>query len=129
MGVLKHDGHGFRPDAPGTDSDWTRLAGAAVSAVYDRRCCQLVVEKAGISPEEILSLYSDVDVILLEGFKRSPYQKVELARKGVPRDPGIHRETVLAVVTDDPAAGDGLPVFSPEDYPALAAFLVERLGL
>lgn len=85
IGVLKHHGHGGKPDSvdSGKDTERYRKAGAAVTAVEGAGMLQLHAEVSeGWSLEELLRLYDSlpVDVILVEGFKREAHPKVVILR-------------------------------------------------
>ena len=74
VGVIKHDGHDFTPDVPGTDSFRMRQAGAD-----------------GVA-----------DLVLLEGFKDSGWPKIEVVRSAISDAPVSFQP--LAVVGDIPGA-------------------------
>ena len=78
----------------------------------------------------------DCDLILVEGFKNDSLPQVGIARKengkGLTADPG----RFLAVVTDDPGTAEkcskpdteqDIPVFRPDQYRELAAFLLKGM--
>ncbi|MBR1658989.1 MAG: molybdopterin-guanine dinucleotide biosynthesis protein B [Oscillospiraceae bacterium] len=93
--VIKHDGHRFEPDREGTDT-WRALrAGAVGAAVYDGEKFQ-AVKYAAVSETELAALYPEADVIFLEGFKYSPYPKIEVWRKENSPAPVCDPDTLLA---------------------------------
>lgn len=122
--VIKHDGHRFEPDRPGTDSYRYLSAGAVGTAVFDGEKYQLV-RKAPVDEAALIAQFPEADLILLEGFKYSDYPKLELLRAVVSEKPVCHPAARLAFVTDTQAPEPGFPVFSPDDTQALAAFLAE----
>lgn len=70
VAALKDAHHGFDMDKPGKDSWRYREAGASQVIVRsDRRWAMLVETPEQPSVEELLARFSDVDVILVEGFK------------------------------------------------------------
>ena len=73
--VIKHDGHDFEPDVPGTDSFRHRKAGACGTAVFSARRMMVAKEFPGITERELVQAFPEADVILLEGLKDSPYPK------------------------------------------------------
>jgi molybdopterin-guanine dinucleotide biosynthesis protein MobB len=127
VAVIKHDGHDFTPDMPGTDSFRLKAAGAFGAAVYSANRW-MATKDARATVEQMAELFPDADLILLEGGKSSPYPKVEVARNGPPllsaRDP-----TLLALCADGDfrARGKGIPVFSPDDCEGLAALIVKSV--
>lgn len=119
--VIKHDGHGFTPDTPGTDSYRFFAAGACGSAIYDGENFSLS-RRASVSERELAELFPDVDLILLEGFKDSEYPKLELVRSGVSALPVCNAETCIALVSDFDLKTE-LPLFSPDAVEDIANFI------
>ena len=72
---IKHDGHDFDPDVPGTDSYRHRIAGAYGTAVFSQK--RFMVTKTWEKPDmnALISAFPEADVLLLEGFKDSSYPK------------------------------------------------------
>ena len=71
---IKHDGHDFLPDVPGTDSFRFREAGALGCAVFSGSRFMLTKEQA-LTEEPLLSAFPEADIILIEGLKDSSYPK------------------------------------------------------
>lgn len=108
VGVIKHDAHRFDIDHPGKDSYRLSAAGADSMLISSPEKLALVKRHASEpSLEELVSRYfTDVDIILTEGFRLSPLPKVELHRRersdkllcrGESHDP-----TLIAVASDEP---------------------------
>ena len=76
VGVIKHDGHDFTCDIPGTDSYRFYKAGAKSVAVYSAEQSFLHV-RGGVGVEALIAHMGDRDVVILEGLKASSYPKVE----------------------------------------------------
>lgn len=70
VGIIKHDGHDFTPDVPGTDSCRLREAGAEGVAVYSGQR-YLLTEMFRLTEQDLLALFErhGYDLVLLEGFK------------------------------------------------------------
>ena len=108
VAVIKHDGHDFECDVPGTDSWRFARAGARGVSVYSES--QLFIRKmreitraetdpcAGGQdklPEEseqeflrsLAEVFSEADVLLIEGCKDSPFRKIEVVRSPVSEFP------------------------------------------
>lgn len=79
--VIKHDGHEFEADIPGTDTWKTGEAGACGTLVFSGTKYMMVKYHPAESTEELISLFPEADIILLEGFKHSEYPKIEVIRK------------------------------------------------
>jgi len=109
VAVLKHHGHGFEdeiPDKPGSDT-WRFLAnGAYGTVIYDADTFALVKRKA-VSTEELIALFPEADLILLEGSKRENYPRIAMLRGEQPltSDPG----TVFLCITDPEVQDAVLP--------------------
>ena len=76
VGVIKHDGHDFTPDVPGTDSYRLREAGAQGVAVYSGQR-YLLTEEFRLTEQDLLALFErhGYDLVLLEGFKTSGWPR------------------------------------------------------
>lgn len=98
--VIKHDGHEFEADVPGTDSFRMKQAGAYGTVVYSGSKFSMVKEQPGLQADAFFSFFPEADLILLEGQKQSDYPKIEVLRQEVSRKPVCDRSTVLAYVTD-----------------------------
>jgi molybdopterin-guanine dinucleotide biosynthesis protein MobB len=127
--VIKHDGHEFEPDRPGTDSFRIKGAGALGTVVYSARNFQLVkdldFQKDPPCPEDFFSFFPEADLILLEGQKNSSYPKIEVMRREISPDSVCRPETVLAYVTDWKKKTDGkIPEYSFEDIAEISKFII-----
>ena len=125
--VIKHDGHSFLPDREGTDTYRLLEAGAYGAAVFDGYKFQ-AVKYARVTEWDLLALYPEADLILLEGFKASPYPKLEILRGAVSSAPVCDPATLLALVTDTSFQPAGVPVFGLEDAPGVARLLRDWLA-
>jgi molybdopterin-guanine dinucleotide biosynthesis protein MobB len=107
VGVIKHDAHRFEIDHPGKDSYRLTAAGADTMLISSPEKLAMVKKHAGSPPiEDLVSTYfSDVDIVLTEGFKKSTMPKIELHRKersdkllcrGEENDPAL-----IAVASDE----------------------------
>ena len=101
VGIIKHDGHDFTPDVPGTDSYRLREAGAEGVAVYSGQR-YLLTEMFRLTEQDLLALFErhGYDLVLLEGFKDSGWPKIEVVRKEISDTPVSFQP--LAVVGDIP---------------------------
>jgi len=131
VGTIKHDGHDFEPDVPGTDSWKHRQAGAAATAVVSSRRTAWFEQRSRELPFLVERMAPEVDLILVEGWKTERYPKLVLihaeehiaALSGVP--------AVAAAVTWNPSLRARLEAawgrsFDFDDVEAIAKFLTER---
>ena len=100
VAAVKHDGHDFDPDIPGTDSYLLRKAGASAVGVYSPHRYILTAEQADITPEHFIPFFEDADLILLEGGKHTAYPKIEVVRSGVSEHPVSDPATLIALCSD-----------------------------
>ncbi len=126
VAAVKHDAHGFEMDREGKDTWRLARAGAESVAILgpDRWAA---LGRGERSLEELRRALPPADLILGEGFKRSPLPKLELHRAGsgglICRD-----DSLLAVVTDQELE-TAVPRFGWEDYEACAGLLCRTFGL
>ena len=125
--VIKHDGHRFAPDREGTDTFRMLEAGALGAAVFDGEKFQ-AVKYASVTEGELVSLFPEADLILLEGFKHSGYPKLEILRGANSRIPVCDPSTLLALVTDTDVRLPGVPVYGLEDAEGVAALVLNWLN-
>ena len=100
VATVKHDGHDFDADVEGTDTFKHRKAGAYGIAILSKNKFMVIKEQKNTQEEELISYFSDCDVILLEGFKFSDYPKIEIVRKGNSSESVCKKETLLGIVSD-----------------------------
>lgn len=96
--VIKHDGHEFQPDVPGTDSRRLKDAGAIGTVVYSAGRYCLTKDQPSMEAEDFFRFFPEADIIFLEGRKHSDYPKLEVLRKEISCHPVCRPETVLAYV-------------------------------
>lgn len=100
VAVIKHDGHDFEADVPGTDSWKYAQAGADGTCVFSAKKYMVVKYAPEPSVEELVGAFPEADVILLEGFKYSEYPKIEVIRKGNSSESVCDPKNLLGIVTD-----------------------------
>ncbi len=124
VSTIKHAHHGFDVDRPGKDSYEHRAAGAHEVLVASANRLALMRELRG-APEpslaELLRLLEPVDLVLIEGFKRDPFPKIEVYRAATGKPP-LHPEdqNIVALVSDCAAPPAHLPHASINDIAAAA---------
>ena len=107
IGLIKHSHHNFEIDKPGKDSYRLRQAGASpIMLVSSHRRAMITEFDVVRDPflEEQLQFfdYSELDLILVEGFKAEEFPKIELHRPSLkqnlifPNDPNI-----IAIASDE----------------------------
>lgn len=126
VGVIKHTHHPVELDQPGKDT-WRHIrAGADVVALASLKGIYLVRNmESGPSPEDVLAMVEDVDLILIEGYKRGRWPKLEFYRDGMKERVQVPENELLGIVSDIPPNESARPHFYPEDITG-AADLIER---
>jgi len=130
VGVVKRCGHGFLLDVEGKDSWQYRRVGAfGVVLTAPDEIAVLRVADSDTDPRDLARRYlGDADIVLVEGGKSlSGLPKVEIRRGELGGGIMTPLEELLALVADAPPDDAGCRVFGPEEAPALAEFLLERL--
>jgi molybdopterin-guanine dinucleotide biosynthesis protein B len=113
VSTLKHAHHAFDLDKPGKDSHAHREAGAREVLISSTKRWALLHEnqdEAELDLEAMLGRLSPVDLVLVEGFKHHPHDKI-------------------AIASDIPFPDAGVPVFNLDDIKAIADFVMARTGL
>lgn len=133
VSTLKHAHHAFDIDQPGKDSHRHRLAGARQVLVASRARWALMTELRGApepSLDDLLAQFAPVDLVLVEGYKRDRHAKIEVRRAATAQDPiSAGDSTIEAIASDAPLPGAGVPVYDLDDVPAVASFILGRVGL
>jgi len=130
VSTLKHAHHGFDLDQPGKDSFMHRAAGATEVAISSAKRFAILHELRG-EPEwdlpALLAKLAPVDLVLVEGFKRDPFPKLEIYRKANGK-PLIHPVDphIVAVASDAPLPQASVPVIDLDDIERIVDLLVER---
>jgi molybdopterin-guanine dinucleotide biosynthesis protein MobB len=133
VGAIKHDAHSFDIDHPGKDSHRLTAAGADTMLITSQAKLALIKKHEAPPPMEdlVLTYFSDVDIVLTEGFKMSSLPKIEVHRQE--RSPtllcrGEHNDPMLVAVASDEALNLDVPVLDLNDIKSVTDF-VERTFL
>lgn len=131
VAYIKHDVHGFNIDHDGTDTWRISRAGAREVKISSP---EMVASVARVDEEKSLDelkngINGAVDLIIVEGYKRSGADRIEVSRSGASDALACREEDLVAVISDRPGAAASVPVFDIDDSEAVAGFLVERYGL
>lgn len=131
VGTIKHDVHEFSIDHPGKDSWRHKQAGATATMISSPKKIAMVKDvNHDHTPEELLPLFSGLDIVLTEGYKRIGKAKVEVFRPEIlPKPLCMEDKHLIALVTDFPPLHVSVPVFKPDDCRGLADFLVRHFRL
>jgi molybdopterin-guanine dinucleotide biosynthesis protein MobB len=131
VAVVKHSPiHALETDSPGSDTHRFWMSGAQHVALVGR---DRVVHTHRFEDEPalpvVLAGIHDVDLILLEGYKRSGAPKIEVIRRAHDPQPIEELRGRIAVVTDVEELGLAGPRFRLECVDELALFLIRTFDL
>ena len=124
LAALKHDGHKFEIDHEGKDSWRFSKAGADVTVIGSLEKTAYM-ENGGKTPEQVLEMICDVDLILVEGYKNANLPQIGIARMESGKGFTSEIEKFIAVVTDLQTDTD-VPCFKPDDIKEIADFIQEN---
>ena len=126
VSVIKHAHHSFDVDVPGKDSYVHRQSGAEEVLVSSARRWALMHELRGASEprlRELIAKMSQVDLVIVEGFKSEPHRKIEVYRKANGKAPLFPDDPAIAGIATDATIETMLPVAHLDDIPAVAAMM------
>jgi molybdopterin-guanine dinucleotide biosynthesis protein B len=128
VSTLKHAHHGFDLDQPGKDSFMHRAAGATeviISSAKRWAVLHELREEGEWDLGALVAKMSPVDLVLVEGFKRDAFPKLEIHRAAngkpliQPDDPYI-----VAIASDTPLPQAKVPVVDLNDVEKIADLLL-----
>ncbi|MHB8708427.1 MAG: molybdopterin-guanine dinucleotide biosynthesis protein B [Desulfuromonadales bacterium] len=133
VGVIKHDAHRFDIDHPGKDSYRLTAAGADTMLITSPAKMAMIKQHASSPPvEELLATYfSDVDIVVTEGFKLSGLPKIEVhraERSNTLLCRGDERDATLIAIASDASLELDVPLLDLNDTVSVTDF-IERYFL
>jgi molybdopterin-guanine dinucleotide biosynthesis protein B len=130
VSTLKHAHHGFDLDQPGKDSFFHRAAGATeviISSAKRFAILHELREEAEWDLPDLVAKMSPVDLVLVEGYKRDAFPKLEIHRAANGK-PLIHPEDthIVAIASDVALPAAKVPVIDLNDIEAIADMLLKH---
>ncbi|UEM22648.1 molybdopterin-guanine dinucleotide biosynthesis protein B [Skermanella mucosa] len=133
VSTMKHAHHAFDVDQPGKDSHSHRMAGASEVLITSANRWALMHENRGEpepSIEELVRHMTPVDLLLIEGFKRSPHPKLEVFRRATGKPLlALEDSSVVAVACDGPVPEVTVPVLDLNQPAEIARFLMTHCSM
>ncbi|MGE3147890.1 MAG: molybdopterin-guanine dinucleotide biosynthesis protein B [Pseudorhodoplanes sp.] len=128
VSTVKHAHSGFDLDRPGKDSHHHRLSGATEVLISSERRWALMHElreEKEASLPALLKHLSPVDLVIVEGYKREPFPKIEVHRVANGK-PLIQPEDdwIVAIAADADMPQATVPVIALEAVDKIAAAIV-----
>ncbi|MBR0752308.1 molybdopterin-guanine dinucleotide biosynthesis protein B [Bradyrhizobium jicamae] len=127
VSVIKHAHHEFDVDIPGKDSWVHRQSGATEVLVSSTRRWALMHELRGANEPrlpELLAKMARVDLVVVEGFKREPLNKIEVHRAANGKPLLFPDDAGIVGIASDVAVDTKLPVAHLDDIEAVAALML-----
>ena len=133
VSTVKHTHHSVDVDKPGKDSYRHRHAGATEVVLLSSSGWAVMHPLRGApepTTEELMSRLTPVDLLLVEGFKKHPHDKLEVHRPALgkpllcPDDPSI-----VAVASDTPLDRPEITILDLNDVGAVTDFIVAHCRL
>lgn len=130
VSTLKHAHHGFDLDQPGKDLFFHRAAGATeviISSAKRWAILHELREEHEWNLRSLVAKMSPVDLVLVEGFKRDAFPKLEIHR-AANNKPLIHPEDphIVAIASDIALPQAKVPVIDLNDIETIADLLLAR---
>ncbi len=126
LAVVKHDAHGLKFDHEGKDSKRFSDAGAAYSIVSSGVNAAVFMDRP-LDPWEAVMMAPDVDLVLVEGYKKADFSQIGLCRKATGKGFTSELSRFEALVTDLELPDAAVPVFAFDDYEGIADFIMQNM--
>jgi molybdopterin-guanine dinucleotide biosynthesis protein B len=133
VSTIKHTHHNFDIDKPGKDTYAHRQAGAHEVLICGGNRWALLHEHRGAPEpdmESLLARMEDVDLVLVEGFKKHTHAKIEVHREIVEK-PLLweNDKMIVAIASDEPIHVANRVRLNLEDVTGIADFILDYCGL
>ena len=130
VGTIKHDVHGFEMDQPGKDSWRHKQAGASTTIITSPKRIGMVMDADhDHHPLELLPLMDGIDIVIVEGFKRTNLPKIEVFRPENGKPPACRGDRNLMAVVSNASLDWGVPRYTTDDIEILADVIVQKFDL
>ena len=128
VGSIKHAHHDFDIDKPGTDSFKHREAGSSQVIISSSKRWAKITENNNSyekSLDELIKEFNNVDIVVVEGFKKENHPKIEILTKGLNNRNKLTKN-VIAIVSND-LKDITIPVFKENDIENLVGFIIKKI--
>ncbi|MBI5193113.1 MAG: molybdopterin-guanine dinucleotide biosynthesis protein B [Nitrospirae bacterium] len=126
VSTVKHTHKEFAMDSEGKDSYKHKTAGAkTVVLASPLQFAVMSDTDHELTIEEVAErfIYKDTNILIVEGFKKDKYPKIEVYRKGISGDLRcINDPSIIALASDD-SPNVGIPVFDINDAEVITDFI------
>lgn len=133
VATIKHDGHDFDADVPGTDTYRHMAAGAYGTAIFSSEKYMVIKKQPSVQPNQLIGQFPEADLLLLEGFKSAEYPKIEVLRKENSTEcvcTGSHLLGIAADCEREEITGEhaDVPILNLNDPQEIAEFIKKRIA-
>ena len=128
LGSIKYTTGDHEFDTPGKDSYRHSQAGAETTMIISPHQAAIFSNRLREGQLEEVSdlLFEGYDLVLGEGFRNSPYPKIEVHNPADDPLPLCSKEDNLIALVSSKKVEIGIPCFSPEQFSPLVEFIKER---
>ncbi len=126
VGTIKHTRCRLDIDKKGKDSWRHRKAGADMVLVASPDEIVLIKDEENSSLDSLVRYFDDMDIVIVEGYKRENRPKIEVFRSSVHREPiCLNSDNLIAFVTDL-NVDLKVPVFGLDEIKEIADLIEKR---
>lgn len=125
VATVKHTHKNFSADSEGKDS-WRHKAAGARTVVLASPSQFAVVSdsRSELTIEDVLGKFvSGADILIVEGFKKDSYPKIEVSRNGSGHDLRCLTDPSVIAVASDKMLNVSIPVFNINDAAGITGFI------
>lgn len=126
IGTVKHALHGFEIDREGKDSFRHKSAGADTVIVVSQGSVAMIKNGGGMTLDSVAGYFSDMDLVITEGYKRESKPKIEVYRKERHKEPLCRDDANLVALVTDDDIDLAVPRFGLEDIKGLADLIEKK---
>ncbi len=120
VGVIKHAHHGFEIDKKGKDSWRHKNAGASMVMVSSPGKIAMVKDEESETLDNLKKYFSEMDIILSEGYKREKKPKIEIFRSEAHEEPLCKGDNSLIALVTNCDIDLNVPRFGLEEFEKVA---------
>ena len=130
VGTVKHHSYEFDMDKPGKDSWRHKQAGASTTIISSPYQIGMVMDvDVDHNPNDLLTFFKGVDIVLAEGYKRGSLPKIEVFRPEISVEPLCKDDNHLLAIISESTVDLDAPKFSFHDIRQIANFLLDHFNL
>ena len=127
VGSIKHAHHDFDIDKPGTDSFKHRQTGASEVIISSSKRWAKIIENKNKNEKklkELLKEFNDVDIVIVEGYKKEDHPKIEIISK----DSKIINNEInnLVAIVAHEKIDSKIPLFMINEIESLVEFIINK---